>query len=425
MSAALFAATAGLVTPAWAAPAAPRQAEPCPYASSSAMCACYVPSWRTVGGFPANFTVNTLGGSAELGRVYAGNTDRSASATREKMFSGRLVDSAWANVVDMTGNAVADILGTPDQARVKLWASGEYDRPVFGATAAGPTDFLNQGSLLYVTRLAAQAGTVFAATGQPAAKGVHAWNEAQGRWDRLGGGSIPTRAFWAFESGGGWLWLGTDGKGIWSSNDAGANWTQVPGGNSILQATVTALAIDPRNPNHMLIGLGPQVDLPTADPKYRGVRETRDGGQTWSNPVFENVDFIPAIVFSRSNPSRVFATAFGFGIRVSEDGGQTWSAPPSLIPPGAHRNRLYDLLTLVPEGRPECELLFVGGDGGVWVRNANSLSGYRAYLPFSQRNHWTLATPTAAHLDGHDRAFEHHPSARATAPAVRPALPPR
>jgi photosystem II stability/assembly factor-like uncharacterized protein len=53
--------------------------------------------------------------------------------------------------------------------------------------------------------------------------------------------------------------------GLWASSDAGVNWSLVS------PTTVTALAVDPQDPLHLVAA------------RTHAVEETRDGGKTWSS----------------------------------------------------------------------------------------------------------------------------------------------
>lgn len=385
------AAVAGLAAvvlglPARAAPAA-RPVDLCAGGGAS--------GWQRVDGLPTGFDVTALGGAAATGRVYAGTLD---PRTSNRMYSLGIDGSAWAPVADFIGIGVVDVLSNRTGTGVGMWASGTDGATVngvFGATDAAPLAFTPRGSLRSVQRLVTAGGEVLAASGDPAARGIYAWDPARAGWVVRGGNAIGTRAFWAFEAAPGRLWLGTDGAGAWTSADGGASWQAVEGGLSIQTATVTAIAVDPRNPDHVVIGLGPRVDAPATAPPYRGLRATADGGATWSAPVMTDVDYIAALTFGQAVPGRLIAAAYGVGLLLSDDGGTRWQTLPGPTPWSLHYNYFYDLQTLVPPGRTGCELLFVAGRGGVWARDIGRAGPLteRRFLPAA----WTLsASPPSA-----------------------------
>jgi hypothetical protein len=410
--------------------------------STAAECACLVAGWRQVGRIPSGFIVNSLGGSAALDRVYAA-TAATNDPTGQKAYSGRLGDLSWSVLPDFQRIPVTDILAGAEQPPNDVWISGEsqsspqIERPVYGATAASPTSFTQQGSLAWVTQLAAYGGKVYAASGRP--KGIHVWNAAQQGWDLAGGSDIPTPAFWSLAAGGGRMWAGTDGAGLWVAPEGGATWAQVAGaGNSLQRATIRALAVDERDAGRVVIaaGLGPQASTTPADPGFRGLRISRDGGASWSNPNFEGVDLIPAIAFSKLHAGHMYVATFGQGVQASHDGGGTWW---SLTPPVSSASRTYDLMTLIPSGTSSCELLLAGGDAGVWALNVAASTMSRVFLPSVQTclpgpgcMLWSRPTPPPggrAQAPARPRTDDSQPRAneappQPTAPAILPSLPP-
>lgn len=398
--------------PVAAAPAIP---------AASALSACRTRGWVRIGGLASGYVVTSLGGAASLQRVYAGfggtTPPHPVPPDRRYAYSGWLSDANWPGLGDFTDVPVSDFLATPDQPEARMWASGAGNRPVTVAHLGDPRVFSPHGGLTWVTQLATAEGRVYAASSQP--KGIHRWNDAGQQWDAVGGSDIGTRAFWAFEAGGGRLWVGTDGRGPWSSADGGATWSQAESGSAVQLATVTALAIDPFNPDRVAIGLGPQVDETTPPSQSRGLRISADAGQSWSAPAFQWVDFVAGIAFSQRTRDTLFAATLGHGVYASRDGGRTWR---SATPPGwEHQGRIYALLTLVPPEPAGCELLFAGGHGGVWVRDIGA-DEPRVYLPLAARDAaipqtWSRSDAPA---DGQIAAA---PFGGPTPAAVRPELP--
>jgi photosystem II stability/assembly factor-like uncharacterized protein len=97
-----------------------------------------------------------------------------------------------------------------------------------------------------------------------------------------------------------------------------------PGATATMAGRVTAIAVDPAAPEHVLVGTA-----------AGGVWQTRDGGQTWK-PVtdYQPTLSIGALAFDPSHPSTVYAgtgegnsqySYLGQGILVSRDGGATWT----------------------------------------------------------------------------------------------------
>lgn len=97
-----------------------------------------------------------------------------------------------------------------------------------------------------------------------------------------------------------------------------------PGSTATMAGRVSAIAVDPSEPDHLLIGSA-----------AGGVWETRDGGATWTPRTDDQPTLsIGALAFDPSDPSTVYAGTgegnseyfhLGQGILVSHDGGSTWT----------------------------------------------------------------------------------------------------
>jgi hypothetical protein len=116
----------------------------------------------------------------------------------------------------------------------------------------------------------------------------------------------------------------------------------------------------------ILVGLGPP-DSGAGAGYVRGLSLSPDGGQRWfgaTEPNLSQADIVPAIAFSESTPTRAFASGFGKGLFSSSDSGATWSPYPV---PGAEQ-RFFEALLAVPVSEG-CELLYAGGQNGLFARN--------------------------------------------------------
>ena len=97
-----------------------------------------------------------------------------------------------------------------------------------------------------------------------------------------------------------------------------------PGSTATMAGRVTAIAVDPGEPDHILVGSA-----------AGGVWETRDGGANWTPRTDDQPTLsIGALAFDPSDPSTVYAGTgegnseyfhLGQGVLVSGDGGATWS----------------------------------------------------------------------------------------------------
>jgi len=154
-----------------------------------------------------------------------------------------------------------------------------------------------------------------------------------------------------------------------------------PGCRPSVSGRVSAIAVDPRNPNHILIGSG----------GGGGLWETTNGGIEWIPQIDDQPSLsIGAIAFSPSDSSFVYAgtgdadstcvdaeTILGVGLFRSQDGGTTWS---HIWPTRFEKTGFYDLAVdpLNPKKlvAATTEGLFQSTDGG---ENWNPLREIRTW----------------------------------------------
>jgi photosystem II stability/assembly factor-like uncharacterized protein len=139
------------------------------------------------------------------------------------------------------------------------------------------------------------------------------------------------------------IWAGTGesdirgdmvtGDGVFKSTDAGKSWRYAGLRDT---HTVSAIAIDPRNPNVVYVASMGHAFVPDAD---RGVFKTTDGGKNWSRVLFVN-DATGAISLSMDlkHPSTLYVAMWqaqrmpwklisggaGSGLYKTTDGGARW-----------------------------------------------------------------------------------------------------
>jgi len=109
------------------------------------------------------------------------------------------------------------------------------------------------------------------------------------------------------------------GTGLWKTTDGGANWMQKNQGLAYLN--LTTIAINPSNPNVLLVGTGHRPYGGTAG---GGIYKSADGGNTWHKVSIPNLE-INRILINPSNPNVIYAATFGGGVYKSTDGGENWS----------------------------------------------------------------------------------------------------
>ncbi|MGZ4895161.1 MAG: hypothetical protein ACXVJ0_01960 [Candidatus Angelobacter sp.] len=139
------------------------------------------------------------------------------------------------------------------------------------------------------------------------------------------------------------IWVGTGeknirndvitGKGIYFSPDAGTTWKHMGLRDA---GQISNIAIDPRDPNTVFVGVLGHAWGPNAD---RGVFRTTDGGKTWQKVLFIDEDTgASSLIMDPGNPMVLFAGMWRVrrypwaldsggtsgGIFRSSDGGNTW-----------------------------------------------------------------------------------------------------
>jgi len=140
------------------------------------------------------------------------------------------------------------------------------------------------------------------------------------------------------------VWVGTGesnprndvsyGDGVYKSTDAGKTWTNV---GLTLTRHISRILIDPRNPNHVIVGALGDVFGPSEN---RGVYVTQDGGKTWSKTLYvSDQSGVSDMAMDLQHPNVVYAGMWHFlrqpwnftsggpddGLYRSSDGGLTWT----------------------------------------------------------------------------------------------------
>lgn len=125
----------------------------------------------------------------------------------------------------------------------------------------------------------------------------------------------------------------SQGDGVWRSVDAGRTWAHVGLPES---RTIPRMAIDPRDPDIVLVAALGDVFAPSED---RGVYRTTDGGKTWKRVLFAGSQAgANEVIMDPTNPRIVYATTWrvqrgphflssggeGSGLWKSTDGGESW-----------------------------------------------------------------------------------------------------
>ncbi len=128
------------------------------------------------------------------------------------------------------------------------------------------------------------------------------------------------------------IYIGTAQGGVWKTTDGGANW--VATSDNEMSLAIGAVAMDPGN--HLVLYAGTGEGNFSGDSYYgNGVLKTTNGGASWTNlaqPTFTGKRF-SRIAVTPGTTTRLFA-AVGDGIYRSTDSGVTWTKMTNGIPAG-------------------------------------------------------------------------------------------
>ncbi len=150
---------------------------------------------------------------------------------------------------------------------------------------------------------------------------------ASANWKNLGptnnGGRTISHAFDPIDSQ--IIWIGSAAGGLWRTPDGGDSWQ--PMTDQLPSLSVGAVAINPQDPNIMLLGTGEAYGgIFMVDGV--GILKSTDGGLTWSqtNFIYQQIDGVNcySIVWDQVNPNNIYA-ACNNGLWRSTDMGDTWS----------------------------------------------------------------------------------------------------
>lgn len=125
-------------------------------------------------------------------------------------------------------------------------------------------------------------------------------------------------------------YFGATGGGVWKTEDAGLNWSNVSDGD-FNSGSIGAIEVAESDSNVVYVGTGePCVRSNFAEGD--GVYKSVDGGQTWAHAGLAETKQIGRIRVHPKNPDLVYVAALGNvfgpskerGVFRSKDGGKTW-----------------------------------------------------------------------------------------------------
>lgn len=160
--------------------------------------------------------------------------------------------------------------------------------------------------------------------------------------------------------------VGSAGGGVWESRDGGGTWS--PRTDRASTLTIGALAFDPSHHARAYCGTGEGNFYASLGV---GVLTSADGGTTWTQLArdpFVGLGFFDLIVDPK-NGCRLLAATTG-GLYTSIDGGTTWTQ---------HRQACTWDLSVAPDGGPSAEIFAASADG--LHRSASGTAYTKVNLP--------------------------------------------
>ncbi|MEQ8811682.1 MAG: glycosyl hydrolase, partial [Imperialibacter sp.] len=126
------------------------------------------------------------------------------------------------------------------------------------------------------------------------------------------------------------FYMGSQGGGVWKTDDAGWNWENITDGQFQV-GSIGAITVAPSDPNVIYVGTGSACLRGNVSPGI-GVYKTMDEGKTWDFIGLPNAGQIGKIVVHPSNPDIAMVAALGNafgpnpdrGVYKTIDGGKSW-----------------------------------------------------------------------------------------------------
>ncbi len=126
-------------------------------------------------------------------------------------------------------------------------------------------------------------------------------------------------------------YFGSVGGGVWKTEDAGLEWTNISDGY-FSTGSVGALAVSESDPNVIYAGMGEACIRPVMTSHGDGVYRSNDGGETWKHIGLDDSRTISAIAIHPKNHNTVYVAVQGDQYKASKsrgvfrtyDGGANW-----------------------------------------------------------------------------------------------------
>ena len=126
-------------------------------------------------------------------------------------------------------------------------------------------------------------------------------------------------------------YVGYTGGGVWKTEDAGMNWTNISDGY-FTTGTIGDIAVSGTDPNVIYVGSGEHAVRGVMTTFGDGVYKSEDAGKTWKNIGLRQSRHISDVLIHPQNPDLVYVGVQGAvhgsstdrGVFKTTDGGQTW-----------------------------------------------------------------------------------------------------
>jgi photosystem II stability/assembly factor-like uncharacterized protein len=126
-------------------------------------------------------------------------------------------------------------------------------------------------------------------------------------------------------------YMGSTGGGLWKTEDAGLNWTNISDG-FFRSGSVGAIAVAPSDPNVIYVGMGEHAVRGVMTSHGDGLYKSVDGGKTWAYQGLPDSRHIAGIQIHPKDPDQVYVAVQGAlygpsterGLYHSKNGGKTW-----------------------------------------------------------------------------------------------------
>lgn len=126
-------------------------------------------------------------------------------------------------------------------------------------------------------------------------------------------------------------YMGSTGGGLWKTEDAGLNWTNISDGY-FQSGSVGAVAVAPSDPNVIYVGMGEHAVRGVMTSHGDGLYKSVDGGKTWTFQGLPDSRHIAGIEIHPKDPDLVYVAVQGAlygpsterGLYRSPNGGKTW-----------------------------------------------------------------------------------------------------